>query len=395
MGAAMTELGQAAALPPRGLRHSLRAFSHRDYTVFWVGAITSNTGGWLSNLTVPFVVYEVTHSALWVGLVSVFQFLPNIALGPWGGVIADRYDRRRVLLVTQSGMALSALLLWLVWTAGVREPLAVMVLVGVAGVFQGVNMPSWQSFVNDLVPRADLDSAVALNSLQFNAARSLGPAVAGLILATIGPAWALLLNALSFAAVLVALASLRVRSQPGATDRAPVWRQFATAVGYIREQPGIQMGLLVAMAVGLLVNPIFQFTVVFAGSVFHVGAWTLGLLNAALGVGALLAAPVVAGSGNVLPRSALTRVGLIGQALGLSGFAISPSPGWAAMALLVVGWALLLTISATNTAVQIIVADHLRGRVLAVRIMAYTGCFPIGGLIQGYLSTGSARGSRC
>jgi MFS family permease len=146
------------------------------------------------------------------------------------------------------------------------------------------------------------------------------------------------------------------------------------------------MGLLVAMAVGLLVNPIFQFTVVFAGSVFHVGAWTLGLLNAALGVGALLAAPVVAGWGNVLPRSALTRVGLIGQALGLSGFAISPSPGWAAMALLVVGWALLLTISATNTAVQIIVADHLRGRVLAVRIMAYTGCFPIGGLIQGYLS---------
>src|SRR6478735_10442420 len=135
----MTELGQAAALPPRGLRHSLRAFSHRDYTVFWVGAITSNTGGWLSNLTVPFVVYEVTHSALWVGLVSVFQFLPNIALGPWGGVIADRYDRRRVLLVTQSGMALSALLLWLVWTAGVREPLAVMVLVGVAGDFQGVN----------------------------------------------------------------------------------------------------------------------------------------------------------------------------------------------------------------------------------------------------------------
>ncbi|MGO4596206.1 MFS transporter [Terrabacter sp. 2RAF25] len=386
MAGPLTELEQRAELPPRGLRHSLRAFRHRDYAVFWVGAITSNTGGWLSNLTVPFVVYQVTHSALWVGLVSVFQFLPNIALGPWGGVIADRHDRRRVLLVTQSGMALSALLLWLAWTAGVREPLAVMALVGVAGVFQGINMPSWQSFVNDLVPRSDLDSAVALNSLQFNAARSLGPAVAGLILATVGPGRALLLNALSFVAVLVALAALKVRSRPRATDAAPVWRQFATAVGYIRGQPGIQMGLLVAVAVGLLVNPIFQFTVVFAGSVFHVGPWTLGLLNAALGVGALLAAPVLAGWSHILPRSMLTRVGLIGQAVGLSGFALSPSPGWAAAALLVVGWALLLTISATNTAVQIIVADRLRGRVLAVRIMAYTGCFPVGGLAQGALA---------
>ncbi|GAA2741581.1 MFS transporter [Terrabacter aerolatus] len=386
MGAAVTELGQRAELPPRGLSHSLRAFRHRDYAVFWVGAITSNTGGWLSNLTVPFVVYEVTHSALWVGLVSAFQFVPNIALGPWGGVLADRHDRRRVLFLTQSGMALSALLLWMVWSAGVREPLAVMALVGVAGVFQGINMPSWQSFVNDLVPRSDLDSAVALNSLQFNAARSLGPAVAGLILATIGPGWALLLNALSFLAVLLALASLTVRSRPRTPDPASVWRQFATSVRYIRGQPGIQMGLLVAIAVGLLVNPIFQFTVVFAGSVFHVGPWTLGLLNAALGVGALVAAPMLAGWSHILSRSMLTRLGLIGQALGLTGFALSPSPGWAATALVVVGWALLLTISATNTAVQIIVADHLRGRVLAVRIMAYTGCFPVGGLVQGALA---------
>lgn len=382
----MTGVQQRTELPPHGVRHSLRAFRHRDYALFWVGAITSNTGGWLSNLTVPFVVYEMTRSALWVGLVSVFQFVPNIALGPWGGVLADRYDRRRVLLMTQSGMALSALLLWLVWIAGVREPLAVMSLVGLAGIFQGINMPSWQSFVNDLVPRSDLDSAVALNSLQFNAARSLGPALAGLILATVGPGWALLLNALSFGAVLVALALLRVRSPARPADPTRVWRQFAAAVRYIGGQPGIQMGLLVAIAVGLLVNPIFQFTVVFAGSVFHVGPWTLGLLNTALGLGALLAAPVLAGWSHVLSRSMLTGVGLVGQAVGLAGFALAPGPAWAALALMLVGWALLISISATNTAVQMIVADELRGRVLSVRIMAYTGCFPIGGLVQGFLS---------
>lgn len=383
----MTEVQQRVETPPHGIRHSLRAFRHRDYALFWVGAITSNTGGWLSNLTVPFVVYGMTRSALWVGLVAVFQFVPNIALGPWGGVLADRYDRRRVLLVTQTGMALSALLLWLVWISGVREPLAVMSLVGLAGVFQGVNMPSWQSFVNDLVPRSDLDSAVALNSLQFNAARSLGPALAGLILATVGPGWALLLNALSFGAVLLALALLRVRRSSGRpVDPAPVWRQFAAALRYIRGQPGIQMGLLVAIAVGLLVNPIFQFTVVFAGSVFHVGPWTLGLLNAALGVGALLAAPVLAGWSHIFSRSMLTGIGLVGQAVGLAGFALAPEPAWAALALVLIGWSLLISISATNTAVQIIVADELRGRVLSVRIMAYTGCFPVGGLVQGFLS---------
>lgn len=383
----MTEVQQRVETPPHGIRHSLRAFRHRDYALFWVGAITSNTGGWLSNLTVPFVVYEMTRSALWVGLVAVFQFVPNIALGPWGGVLADRYDRRRVLLVTQTGMALSALLLWLVWISGVREPLVVMSLVGLAGIFQGVNMPSWQSFVNDLVPRSDLDSAVALNSLQFNAARSLGPALAGLILATIGPSWALLLNALSFGAVLLALALLRVRRSSGRpVDPAPVWRQFAAALRYIRGQPGIQMGLLVAIAVGLLVNPIFQFTVVFAGSVFHVGPWTLGLLNAALGVGALLAAPVLAGWSHIFSRSMLTGIGLVGQAVGLAGFALAPEPAWAALALVLIGWSLLISISATNTAVQIIVADELRGRVLSVRIMAYTGCFPVGGLVQGFLS---------
>ncbi|MFW5470207.1 MFS transporter [Knoellia sp. CPCC 206435] len=384
--AAVGAVEPLAKVPAHGLRHAMRAFRHRDYAVFWVGAITSNTGGWLSNLTVPFVIYGMTGSALWVGLVSAFQFVPNIALGPWGGVLADRHDRRRVLLVTQSGMALSALLLWAFWVAGLREPLVVMALVGLGGVFQGINMPSWQAFVNDLVPRSDLDSAVALNSLQFNAARSLGPAIAGLILATVGPSWALLLNALSFLAVLLALVLLRVRSQMRPRDPAPVFRQFRAALRYIRGEPGILMGLLVAIAVGLLVNPIFQFTVVFAGSVYDVGPGTLGLLNAALGVGALLAAPVLAGWSHVLRRSRLTQVGLIGQALGLAAFALVPGPVGGAVALVVVGWALLVTISSTNTAVQIIVADELRGRVLAVRIMAYTGCFPIGALAQGFLS---------
>lgn len=379
--------GSPDEVPAHGFRHSFRAFRHRDYALFWVGAITSNTGGWLSNLTVPFVIYGMTGSALWVGLVSVFQFVPNILLGPFGGVLADRHDRRRVLLLTQSGMALSALLLWAAWSGGMRAPLAIMALVGVAGIFQGVNMPSWQSFVNDLVPRQDLDSAVALNSLQFNAARSIGPAIAGLLLAAVGPAWALLLNAFSFTAVLLALALVRPdRRRPTVVDRTSVGRQFLGALRYVSGQPGIRVGLMVAVLVGLLVNPIFQFTVVFAGSVFHVGPVELGLLNAALGLGALMAAPVLSGWSHALSLARLVKWGLLGQAAALAGFGLAPSPVLAGVALVAVGGFLLISISATNTAVQLIVADHMRGRVLAVRIMVYTGSFPVGGLVQGALS---------
>lgn len=387
------QLKEASAAEPEqiaspGVRHSFRAFRHRDYALFWSGAITSNTGGWLSNLTVPFVIYGITHSALWVGLVSVFQFVPNIVLGPVGGVLADRHDRRRVLLVTQTGMALSALMLWVAWRTGVREPLIIMALVGVSGTFQGINMPSWQSFVNDLVPREDLDSAVALNSLQFNAARSMGPAIAGLLLAAVGPSWALLLNAFSFSAVLLALALIRPDERRRAlmVVHASVATQFVDALRYVRRQPGIQVGLLVAVLIGLLGNPIFQFTIVFAHSVFHIGPVELGLLNASIGLGSLMAAPVVSGWRHRLSLATLAKWGLATQAVAMVCFGLAPNALFAAVALAVFGGCLLVAISATNTAVQLIVANPMRGRVLGVRIMLYTGTFPIGGLVQGALS---------
>ena len=373
--------------PTQGFAYSLRAFRHREFSLFWTGAVISNIGSWLSNLTVPFVIYQDTHSAFWVGLVSVFQFAPNILLGPWGGVLADRHDRRRVLLVTQTGLALAALLLWGAWVAGVRAPLVIMTMVGVAGMFQGVNLPSWQAFVNDLVPREDLTSAVALNSLQFNAARALGPAIAGILLALAGPGWALLLNAVSFGAVLLALLAMR---NPGLSQRLvdplPVRRQFVNALHYIRSQPGIQVSIASALLVGLLVNPIFQFTVVFSESVFKVGPVALGMLNAALGLGALLAVPLMSGWSHIISLPRLAKAGLFGQGLGLIAFAAAANPRWAAAALVLVGGAFLMTISAGNTAVHLIVANRMRGRVIAIRVMIYTGSFPIAGVVQGALA---------
>lgn len=377
----------AAAIPAQGLHHAVRAFRNRDFAIFWCGALASNTGSWVQNLAVPYVLYQLTESAFWVGLATFTQFIPVMLLGPLAGSIADRYDRRKVLFVTQSLMALSAFALWGAWVGGVRNALAILALVSLSGLFAGINIPSWQSFVNDLVPREDLLSAVTLNSLQFNAARALGPGIAGILLATLGPGWAFFLNALSFAFVLLALALVRNRQAARTTALSGGFlRQFRRAVRYTRGQPGILVGVVVAVLVGALGNPVFQFTVVFSAEVFSVGPLGLSLLNVSLGVGAVLAAPLVSGWDNLFSRAALTRWALLIYGAAVVLFALAPTYVVGLLALVVVGGGFLVVISSTNTAVQVIVADHMRGRVMALRIMAFTGAYPIGTLLQGVIS---------
>lgn len=373
---------------PSGLRHSVRAFRHRNYVLFWCGALASNTGSWLSNLTVPYVLYQMTGSALWVGMVSVWQFLPGLFLGPVGGAFADRHERRRVVFLTQTGMAAAAFLMWAAWQWGPREPLVLLALVGLSGIFQGLNLPSWQSLVSDLVPRDDLRSAVSLNSLQFNAARAIGPAVAGAVLAAFGPAWAFFLNGVSFFFVLAALSLIRGLGDagPAAAPSSGITRQFTEAVRYIRGRPGILVSLLVSVLIGVLGNPVFQLTVVFAESVFHTGAVGLGLLNAALGVGAVLAAPLVSGGFRGLSLSRTVRWGLVVYGMALMAFALAPGYPFALFSLVVVGGCFLAVVSGVNTSVQLMVADRLRGRVMACRIMVTTASFPVGGLLQGHLT---------
>ena len=368
------------------MRHALRAFRHRNFTIFWWGALVSNTGTWLSNLTVPYVLYQLTGSALWVGMATVAQFAPGVLLAPLGGALADRRDRRVILLWCQFFLAVAALLLWGAWASGLRDPLVVLGLMAVAGSLSGLSMPSWQSFVNDLVPREDLLSAITLNSLQFNAARALGPGIAGVLLATLGPSWAFLLNGLSFVFVLVALLVVRPAiSRSAAVAKEARRRQFRAAVRYARGQPGLLVSFLVVLIVGVLANPVFQFTVVFAESELDVGPIGLGLLNVAFGVGAVLAAPVVSGY-RMSTLGGTVRWALLVYGVAIVAFGLAPNFVVALMALALVGGSFLAVISAANTSIQVIVADHVRGRVIALRIMVFTAANPVGAVVQGYVS---------
>jgi MFS family permease len=193
----------------------LTAFRYRNFSLFWTRALVSNTGTWVQNITVPFVVYQITGQAFWVGFTSFLQFLPIVIMGPVGGALADRYHRRSVILVTQTIQAGLALALFAAWVTDHQTLPVIIVLVALSGIVTGINIPSWQSFVSELVPRDVLLNAVTLNSTQFNAARAFGPAIGGIVLATLGVSWAFLINAVSFSR----------SSRPWCSSPCPGWRR--------------------------------------------------------------------------------------------------------------------------------------------------------------------------
>jgi predicted MFS family arabinose efflux permease len=369
-----------------GFGHALRAFRHRAYAVFWTGALVSNSGTWLQGVTVPYVLLELTGRASWVGIATFATFIPTMLLGPVGGSLADRHDRRTVLIIGQSAAAAVALALWAAWLAGVRSPVALVAITALGGLAQGLTIPAWQAFVPSLVPLEDLASAISLNSLQFNAARAIGPAIAGALLAWAGPSAAFLLNGLSFVAVLVALVLISSRPHRRSSNAAGIVRGFTDSLRYIRSQPGIFLAIGIAVLVAFLGYPVVQFAVVFAQLVYGVGPVAVGLLTGVIGLGAIAAAPFVSGAFGDLPREQLVRWALPLYGLALLVFGTSTTVVQGAIGLFGAGAGFLALVASTNTAVQSIVADHMRGRVMATRIMSFTGAFPLGALLQSSLA---------
>ena len=368
-----------------GLKQSFRALRHRDFRWFWIGALVSNVGSWMQNAAVPYVVYTLTGSTALVGLTAFLQMIPVVLVGPWSGPLADRVDRRRLLIVTQGLMAVVAFGLWGLWASGVESVAWLMVLIALSGIVAGVNIPAWQAFVPSLVPRHDLLNAVALNSAQFNAGRAIGPALAGAVLVTLGPAWAFFLNALSFGGVILALGLIR---RPPAERRAVSGgslRQFAEGVRYVRASPEIFACILLVLAVASLGQPVVQLLPVFAEDVFDVGGGAYGILAGAIGTGATIAAPLL-GWIEGWRRSRLLMASIVAYGALLVGFAQAPLFLLAVAVIVAAGMAFLAVVSTLQTTVQLLVDDSVRGRVMAVYVMAFTAAYPVGSLVQGWLA---------
>jgi MFS family permease len=373
----------------RGWRASaLSSFQHRDFLWFWLGALISNIGTWMQNVTVPFVVYELTKSGAWVGLAAFAGLFPGVVVGPLAGSLADRIERRKLLLWSQIVQAVLAMALWGAWEAGSRSPGFFLVLIGANGLVFGGTIPAWQAFVASLVPREELLNAVTLNSAQFNGARAVGPAIGGIALGAFGPSWAFLLNAVSFLAVIAALLAIRRQSVSNEhrESEGGLLASFATGVQYAWRHAGIFVAIALVGVVSFVATPVFQLLPVVAKRVFGVGAGLYGLLAAAFGIGAVLGAGVIGSIGSRYARSQLVKWSLLVYAAGLIALGLAPVFALGVVAVLVMGFGFVGTLAVLNTTVQILVEDRVRGRVLAVYSTLLTSLLPLGALLEGALA---------
>jgi MFS family permease len=368
------------------LRRALAAFTYRDFRVLWFGAFTSTVGTWMQKVAQSWLIFELTKSSFYLGLDDFLGQLPILLLTLIGGVIADRHDRRRLLLGSQYvQMATAFTLAALVYfdRVAIWHILALSFTTGMAQAFGG---PAYQSLVPTLVEKKDLPNAIALNSIQFNLARVFGPLLAGITLAAYGTAMCFGLNGLSFVVVIVALLSLGVKHIRPA-DRRPILHELKSGLSYVRSQPAIVALTVLAFLTTFLGLPLLTFLPIFAREIFHGDVGRYSQMMAFSGAGAVVGALIVAWLGR-FKRMGLTLL-LVQLAFGIlvTAFAVSRI-GWLSNLLLFLdGAALLVVFSMTASLVQLIVPDHLRGRVVSTYMVAFRGGMPLGSLWGGYAAS--------
>lgn len=359
---------------------------HRDFALFWTAASVSNTGSWMQAVAAPYVVFTLTHSTTWLGFASFASFFPGVVVGPAAGAIADRFPRRSVLLVTQGMQMGVAVVLWLLWVTGAATAWNLCATLFVAGVISSISITSWQSFVPMLVPREDLLNAVRLNSVQFTAARAIGPTVAGFVLARFGAGGAFAANAVSFVPVLAALAVVRPRHHTPAAERESVFRQFAAGVRYVRARTSMALAIMTILTVSLLPSALVQLAPAFATRQFGAGKAGYGALVGAYGAGALAAALLLAAHADRARRSSVALGGLAGSVAAMALLAGTRLYAVGLVAMVALGLAYVSVTVSLNTTIQLHVEEAFRGRVLSLYLMALMAGVPLGSLALGALS---------
>jgi MFS family permease len=363
------------------MRHTLRSLRHRNFRLFYLGQLVSLSGTWMQSLAQAWLLYRLTQSGLMLGLAGAALMLPSLVLGLYGGVLADRFSRRHLLLGAQALAMLQALALAVLTLGGWVQPWHILTLALLLGMVQAFELPARHSFVAQLVPRADLANAIALNASLFHASRLVGPAIAGVLVALIGEGWVFLINAVTFIAVLGSLLAIRLPQAP--EEHAPSARGLRAGLSYARHHAPIRAALSMVAAVSLLGSSAAVLMPVFAVEVFGVGAGRLGALMGAIGAGALIGAFVLAGRRDQEGLERVIAVAGIGTGLALLLFALTPVFGLALVLLAGIGFCMTSVMASSNTFIQLAVPDGLRGRVMSLFSIALHGMVPLGNLAVG------------
>ncbi len=361
-----------------------KAFQYRDFRLMWIGACTSSIGTWMQILAQSWLVLKLSNSAFLLGLDAFLGGLPIVLFSLVGGVIADRMDRRKVLLGSQYlQMSCAFLLTVLIATHVVRVPM-ILCLSFVAGLAQAFGGPAYQALIPMLVEKEDMPNAIALQSIQFNVARVIGPALGGLALYQLGEVWCFGLNGLSFLAPIISLTVIKTRFLPAKTSES-ILDGMKQGISFIRRQSAMEGLMILAFCMTALGIPMMTFLPVFAKDIFRQGPKTLTLFFSASGFGSIVGALTVAWLGNVRHKGRIALVMLTCLGAGIGGFAISTTLWISCLMLFISGAALISVFALVNSLVQLITTNEMRGRVMSVYNFAFRGGMPLGNLMTGWL----------
>jgi len=380
--------GQPSAAPARrpAVEGTFRSLRHRNFQLYFGGQLISVAGTWMQAVAQAWLVYEISHSDLTLGIVGFASAIPALIVLPWGGVIVDRVPKRALLIVTQASAMLLALILAVLAFTHTVQVWHVVALAAGLGLVNAFDAPARQAFVVDMVGREDMTNAIALNSMMFNSARVIGPAIGGLLLASVGSAWCFLLNGLSYLAVIAGLWAMQIPPQTARRAVAAPVKELASGLRYVWHQVDLFALLLIALifaVFGLSYNTVLP---AFADQVLHSGASGYGLLNAATGLGAVAGALIIARTGGGGRRGRLLVIVSLAFPIALLAFAFVGVFGIALLLALALGLLFMVQFTLINSLLQLHVADEMRGRVLSLYSLTFFGFAPFGNLATGNLS---------
>jgi MFS family permease len=366
-------------------RATFRALRHRNFKLFFSGQLISLVGTWMQNVAQAWLVYRMTGSSLLLGSIGFASQIPVFIAAPIGGAIADRYSRHKLVIGTQVSSMILALVLAALTLTHRIEIWHIFVLSALLGFVNGVDIPARQSFMVEMVGKEDLMNAIALNSSMFNGARIVGPAVAGILVAAIGEGWCFFANGVSYIAVIIGLLMMRVTPHRIETKNSPI-QHIIEGFRFVRQATPIRDMLLLLGVVSLVAMPYAVLMPIFADRILHGGATGLGILMGATGVGALLAALTLAARSGLRGLGRMIGYAALGFGASLIAFSLSRSFWWSVLLLIPVGFGMMLETTTSNTLIQAMVPDELRGRVMAVYTMMFMGMAPLGSLFAGAMA---------
>lgn len=369
------------------MSHAWRALRHRNFKLFFVGQTISVIGTWMTRLAISWLVYQLTHSALLLGIVGFAGQILSFVLGPFAGVWVERLDRRKLLVWTQAAAAVQSLALAALTLAHVITLWEIIALAAFQGLINAFDMPGRQSFLVQMVEdRNDLSNAIAINSSMANGARLMGPAVAGLVIGTLGEGWCFLIDGVSYFAVIASLLLMRIKPLNIHRASASMFEQMREGWDYVSTFRPIRTILLLFALLSLMGYSYSVLLPVFAGQVLHGGAYTLGWLTAASGIGAFVSALSLAVRKSVVGLTRMVQIAavMLGGALILFGLSHTL---WLSLVLMVfVGFGLIQSAAVSNTIIQSLVPEDKRGRAMGYYTMAFFGAAPLGSLLAGGLA---------